>query len=515
MNLIPEQRATDSRAFALPIVISILAGVLLAIFFGNIVGSENFFILMLIGLAAAGSLWVVFGQKVWWVPLFFFVALGGNFYFGFKIYLHEVAVLFALAPLIFVFCLTSGRVRYRATGYEKPVFLLCLYICIHLLACLIWNKVNGLGGTGSVVRRYADALWPIVILLPVLLYADLKFLRWALRLMLLGAAIRVGIGLTAVFSGREEMIYIPLINYLPPGGGAAGDLRGAGSALTGAALVFFCLSRSLFVRAAMAPLMLVGAYSTFLGGSRLALVGLAGTFFLALMIYRKWVAMLGLAAISLVAIILVNASPETLYGLPESARRAVSGFIINDATSEALGETSQSNLWHERLAREGWNSWTENVGTILFGRGVRPFEEGAWYVFGTNDLMFEARVEQAIQTSRFEKGLWDTLCTFGVVGFALFCICIFRICSGLFPILLKRRISSPPLGLAFLAVSGCLTWLLLCWIGGSFPSYPILLGFVAMAALREEERGKVERPLVPLPEKEELVLLRSPLRRGR
>lgn len=481
---------TDNQGFSIPAVVAILVGVLLAMVLGAAAGNQDVVRLVLIALPVGGVFWVLFGCKIWWLPLFFFVTLGGNFFLGFKIYVHELAVLMALAPLTAAFLMRGGKIPKQGTGYEKIVFLLLLYVSAHMMVCLSWNRLEGLGGTGNVVRRYADAIWPIAILLPILLYANFQQIRWVLNLILAAAIIRVLIGLSAVWLGREELIYIPVIKYLPPDGGSAKDLRGAGPTLVSIALVFFYMWKGMIPKMACLWLVALGSYATLLGGSRLAVVSLFLLLGMALVLYKQWFAMLTLGAIGLIAVMLINISPESLYSLPENARRAASGLVFDDRTSEDLGQTGLSNQWHTRLAEEGWKSWTESILTILVGRGVMPFDERAWGFTGGGEALFEGMITMAIRTSRFEKGIWDVLCTFGIVGLALFGACLFRVVRFLLPVLMRDRIASPAHGLGFIGLYLCLQWLLFFWIGGSFPSYAIMMGFIAMAAIKRQEGTK-------------------------
>jgi hypothetical protein len=51
----------------------------------------------------------------------------------------------------------------------------------------------------------------------------------------------------------------------------------------------------------------------------------------------------------------------------------------------------------------------------------------------------------------------------------------------------------------FMAVYGCITWFLLCWIAGDFPSTQLMLGIVAVVAandlkLRKQAPARANNP---------------------
>lgn len=431
------------------------------------------------------------------MPAFFLVPLGGLFYFGFRIYVHELSVIVTIIPLVGAIILKKGSQVAKRSAYDTVAFLLLLYLCAHLIGCLVYNKANNLGGLGNVVRRYADAIWPLLLVFPIVLYADFRQVKLALRLVLVATLSRWTIGAFGVLSGRDDILFIPILNYMPANGGAFADLRVTGAALAAIAIVWLVIARGCLARLIYLGLIGLGIVSTLFGSGRIALLSAALMIAFSCVVFRKW-SLLGLGGgAGLVLVILINVSPDGLWELHPTVRRSASGFILDSSISEQIGETGLSNQWHDRLIGEAQKVWLESAPSILFGSGVLPFVESAWSKEATGALYFDSMVGMARDTKRFESGLWSTLATFGVVGTALFVLCLVRILSLLLPHVMTGRIESATDGLAFLATFQCIVWLLLCWVSGDYPSYPIFLGLVAVAALKQQNDEHKKASLMP------------------
>ncbi|MFA7346069.1 MAG: hypothetical protein WC003_17360, partial [Terrimicrobiaceae bacterium] len=310
---------------------------------------------------------------------------------------------------------------------------------------------------------------------------------WVLHLVAGATLIRFALGMYTAFFGNEDtLLFIPGINFVPAGGIDSSDLRFSGSMLATVAICYFCIYRSFFARGFLLPVIGAAVWGTFLGGGRITLVLLLGLFGFAFLVYRRYGTLLLWASVMFLAILFLNSVPQILYSFPEQPRRAASAFLLERDLAADAGQTGPSDRWHERLMEAGWKSWTEDGMTILFGRGVKPFEERAW-MEGAN---FEGMVEMATVTSRFEKGLWDVLCTFGIVGFVLYSLLLFKIIKYCTPILFKEKIKTPVHAIMFIAVYQCIAWFILCWISGSFPSTQILFGIVAMVAAHDMKRER-------------------------
>lgn len=480
--------------------IAIFAGLVIALFFGINIAHGDYTQMSFIAIGAGVLAWSIIGRKIWWLPIFFFAFLGGHFFYGFKIYAYELAVLLCLLPLVLTLAMKREHFKNRHFGIPKPVGILFLYLCLSFLACAVNNKIEVLGGLGGVTRVYVSAFWPFLIFLPFLLVGNTKYIPWALHLFGTAILIRFSIGMyTALFGDEDTLLFIPGVNFVPAGGFGVNDLRFSGSMLCTLAVCYFCIYRNIIVRTVMPLVMAVGIYGTFLGGGRVTIVLLLGIFAFAFLVYRRIGLVLLSAIVLLVATVALNSFPEVLQEFPKSVKRAASVFLIDRGLATDTAEAASSDEWHYRLMQEGYKSWTENGMTIFLGRGTRPFDLRAWG--GGKD--FEGMIEMAVATNRYESGLLTILCTFGLVGFVLYVILLFMIIGYCFPVLMREKVKTPVHAIMFIATFQCIAWFLLCWIAGGFPSNEILFGIVAMVAAhdmkRQREGGKTEKRKVETP----------------
>lgn len=458
-----------------------LAGLILAGFLGINVAKENYSLIAFVAIGICVLAWAIAGRRVWWLPIFFFASLGGVFYPGFKIYAHEMAVLVCLLPLSVTLAMKRDSFKDRGFRIPTSAIILLFYLCIHYLFSIVLNKLEGGGGFGNISRRYMDAIWPLLIFLPFLAFGNTKYIPWVLHLIAGATLIRFAIGMYSAFRGYSDTIlFIPGINFAPAGGFGENDLRTSGSSLVCVAICYFCIYRSFLVRILMVLLTLLAVWGTLLGGGRITILLLLGLFGFAILIYRNYALIfLWLSALS-IGIIFLNANPEAIQHLPDQVMRSASAFLFDRNLAADSAETTASDEWHARLMTEGIKSWLADFGTIFVGRGVGKFEESAW-----NSLDPDAMLAMAIQTSRFEAFFWNTLATFGLVGFVLYLVLMFKIVSTLVPILYREKISSPVHAIMFIATFRCIFLLLLGWISGGFPSFEILLGIVALVAAHD------------------------------
>lgn len=467
----------DNLIQRLLLPVSFFLFIILAFYAGNAISEEKyvelFFALCGIGI----FFWAVFGYNYWWIPMFFFLGLGGFFYFGFKIYMHEIALLICLAPLAFVFIFQE--VKQKRERYHVPilVWLLFGYLILHFIGMYIYYKFENLQGWGNIMRRYMDALWPFFIVIPYIYYGKSKYISWAIFLFFIATIIRFTLNFGFYLTEREEFIYIPGINYVPPDAGGFTDLRYSGTFLASLAFCYFKMSKNPLVKLIFFPLIILGFVGTALGGGRIAMLALTGLFGFACIIYRTYWMIISWFFALLIFTFLVNINTEFLYKLPDQARRAASAFILDRDLAADIGKTRSSDEFHAILQNAGFKTWTENLFNFFFGRGTRRFEESARY----EDPMI-GMVDMAIQTSRFEKGLWDVLVTFGLIGFILYSLVMIQIIRTCYPVLVRDKIKTPLHAMMFIAVYWSIFWFLICWIGGSFPSNNIFFGVIAQVA---------------------------------
>src|SRR3954452_3878601 len=78
----------------------IFLGFIAAIGFGAFIGQDPIITAIVLASTLGTLAWVALARKRWWLIVPAAAGLGGYFWFGFRIYPHEVALLGAFVPLV-------------------------------------------------------------------------------------------------------------------------------------------------------------------------------------------------------------------------------------------------------------------------------------------------------------------------------------------------------------------------------------------------------------------------------
>ncbi len=206
---------------------------------GMMLGSDSVGVVIVIATLSLGLAWVTQAKQRWWLLVPAAGTLGGYFWFGFKLYPHEVALAGCLIPLLMTTALRRGNRIENRPPFPTVLYLLSFYLLAHWLGSNIYNKLDTGGGYGNVTRAYFNAYWVIIFLIAFWRYGSTKFIPAALLLSYLAAGARVVVGLFTYFT--NGFAYVPVINYVLPGSTHArgADLRFSGLALaTSGGLLF-------------------------------------------------------------------------------------------------------------------------------------------------------------------------------------------------------------------------------------------------------------------------------------
>lgn len=431
--------------------------------------------------------WAFIARDRWWVPFPAALALGGTFYFGFKIPVHEMALLICLFPLALALA-TRWQGAIPGRSYPPPsVFFLAFYILLHWIGSLLYNQMQGLGGASTVTRSYMDAFWPMILFFTYYFFGNSKYIRTALFLMYLAYLFRVVFTLgTYFFPG---FVYIPGINYVPSGasmdGEGVGDLRASCPNLAMLALCYICIKKGFCVRAANFLVILACLVLVFLGGGRLGALGLYLMPIYWAVLTRKYLLIILLSVTFGSGLLALNSNPEMINDLPHTAQRALSAFIIKKNRVEIQQSTESSDEWHDLLQKAGKERWLASVSSTFFGNGIRPFSKEQ---FTSGD--FQSQLKVAIQTSRFESSLWSILATFGLVGLFLYLNVMRFLLADSLPLLWQKGICDYQTALAFITSYGIFLFILIGYFAGYYPSVEIMMGLFAKTLHDDQLRGQ-------------------------
>jgi len=475
----------------LPLYIALTGGLLVALILGFLIGTGALFFMIVGTGIIAGTTWVVKARDAWWVPFPAAIALGGYFFVGFKLYLHEAMLLLCLLPLILAIATRKDLVPVVRQKVPVSILLLALYLGLHWLLCLLYNQAEGYGGPGRVSRLYMHAGWPLILFFAFYLFGNSRHLKLVLYLMYFVTLIRFLVGLYFYFryqglptDSEAQLVYIPGVNFVPKMGGPA-DLRASSILLGAISIVFLSLHRGALLKGCHIAMISIAFVGCLFGGGRAAM----GIYLMLILfwffLYRLWFLLFTGSAMFIAIVIILNVSPQSINAFPESTQRALSILILKDNATDIQATTLASDEFHRRLREAGFERWTESIGSFFFGHGVRPFDEAGW-----EDLNMDAvtrRVEQAMLTGRFEKGGWSILATFGLVGLILYLNLIrFLVFDGL-RILWREKILDVNHAFYFLASFSCISWVLTMFLAGGFPSEEIMLGLFAKVAYEDSK----------------------------
>jgi hypothetical protein len=417
--------------------------------------------------------WFFVGRTAWWIPVPVAVAFGGLFWVGFRIHAHEAALLLALVALVPTLALKWNPIRQNRSPLPWYVFGLAIYIGIHLMFSLYQVRVIENYGMGNVVRTYAISLWAIAFVILFYWYGASRLMKITMILMVTAYLIRIALGLYMYYF--PGFIFLPNLNLLFSEFGVL-ELRTTAVRLFVMLLGVFALLRSEVRSLLLFLVMGLLMVTTTFGGARIALLQILIAIFLFALLQRKFIQLTIIGLITLMGVWYLNAQPEILYRLPYLPSRALSIVVFSERTHIHTA-TEGSNEWHKGLFYKGWHNWTRNPLTLAFGNRVYPFDHD----FHTAQLSFYERMEISASTARYEKGLWNILATFGMVGFILYGLCFGWLLKGPIASLWNNRIPDFAHLIYFVAGVHFLMWLMLCWIAGSFPSYELMLAVLAKA----------------------------------
>ena len=477
---------------------------LVCVAIGMAVGNYAMGTVILLATFALGLTWITTAKERWWLLVPAAGTLGGYFWFGFKLYPHEVALAGALVPLLLGRAVRlHATEQHRASQFPTVLYLLSLYLLAHWLGSNIYNKLDGGGGYGNVTRAYFNAFWVIIFLVAFWWHGSTKYIQVALLLSYLAAAARVVIGLVTYFT--SAFAYIPVINYVLPGSthSRGGDLRYSGLALATLATCYFLIQKG-FLRKSFHLLVFLGSCVALLFGSGRTAVVLVGLIPICVaLLYRKIVPLILSTFVVGTLLVILNAEPTLLDQTSSSVQRSASILLVDKDQSAKYGLAGSSDEWHANLRTLGFKKWTASWHNFLFGTGIRPYDNTIREAIGgvtTN----EDYLESSAKVGAYESGWWTVIAVTGLVGLIFYLSVLLYLLSRLLPILLHEKVSDHRHAFAFMAVFGIVIWLGLGWTNGGFPSTEIMFGFLALLAIEDEKEERLSLAALEPPRATEL-----------
>ncbi len=477
----------------------IFLGAIAAVFIGFMMGGNAIPVFVIFLTLTFSIVWIAGARERWWLLVPAAGTLGGFFYFGFKVYPQEIALLASVVPVALMLAFRAAPVRLHRPALPMLMYILGAYLVAHWFGSNIYNWSEGSAGYGNVGRAYFNAFWAIFFVILFWRYGSTRYIAAALLLCYLAAFARVIMGI--VFYLNDAFAYIPVINYVLPGStfSRSDDLRWSGLTLATLAICYFLIEKGVLKKTFHAIVFFASSVAMLFGSGRTTVVLVAVMPLFAAILYRKIIPVFATASVLLTIVFFVNASPIVLNPFPYRVQRSLSILLLNQDEAEFYGKTEGSNEWHEGLRKVAYSKWTQSWATVLFGTGIRPFDVTVGEAREGTTMTMEDMMYSSAKVGAYESGWWTVMAVTGLVGLVLYGSVLIYLLRKLLPILLRDRITDHTHAFAFMAVFGIVIWIGLGWTNGTFPSTEILFGFLALAGFQDRVRiTRQENVSVPI-----------------
>jgi hypothetical protein len=429
------------------------------------------------GLALLG--WVFFARDAWWLLLPMAIGFGGMFYFGFKVYTHEIMLVVCFLPLLPQ--LAAGRsLEVRRKKLPVAFYALIAYLGMHMLVSGYLAMMDG-ESIGSIIRVYVAGLWPLIFAIPFYSMGSSRYLRRALTFFLWAAMIRSILGVIGYYFPQA---IIPVMGFILPGLYSEGmELRESGLWMVYLGFTLFSLSPRWISKAFYALLVAAAGWFVVLGGGRGSLAMAVGISIVWATFEKKFISLAIFVAGLMALLVTFNSDPDLIYQFPKRLQRTLSVFVLKSPYQTVHVMLETSDQWHYELMQRGYNKWVKTPITCLLGNPVLPVKNAA--DFGRKD--FYDKMQMAEDLAAYESGLWTVLATLGLVGMVLYIVVFSYFLGPVIRSLWHHQICDPAHAFAFMAVASMMVWVGFCWGVGHFPSQQLMLAVIARAAYDDQQ----------------------------
>lgn len=433
------------------------------------------------GGAIAGLAWVVLGQKAWWMPIPLTAVFGGLIWVGFRVYTHEIATAMAFAALIPALILDrQSYVQSQRPRLPLAAWLLLLYLLIHM--AISWMLAGPVEYRWSIVRTYANALWPVIFFIYYYKYGSSQNIDRLLFIVYAVLIIRCSIGLYSYFF--PNLLYLTGSSFLfVLAQYGENELRGPSLQLVTIALALATRRQSAVKRTLHFAVAGIAFWLLLLGSSRAGFVMAIVAPMIIAFVHRRFVLLGSLAILLGVLVVALNLNPHIINQLPTQAQRALSVVVPGNNNLRVLATIEGSNEWHAYLFNTGWKKWSDSVATLLIGNRVHPYDD--YFLAATADIF--SRADIAAKTTRYEKMIWTVLATLGLTGAILYIILYAQLFKGPFRALINSSARSKVNSVYLIALIQVSLSLLFALMAGGFPSFDFVWGALALGLYYDQQ----------------------------
>lgn len=434
------------------------------------------------GLLAICVLLIAFAREYWWIALFVAIGFGGYAYYGFKIYAHECLLALALTGLIPSIAMKPHS-EFALHRPKLPWFFFATlaYLGLHIFYSIATNNPHGFIEIGNILRAYMYGIWPLIFVFFFRWYGRSDYLPFALYLLQGIYLFRGLLTLSTLFFPMTSVL--PGINFMLPGNtmnaGGLDDLRFVGHGICVVACAILIGRRTPGTLIYQGLLLAFAAVALLMGGGRGMLVASIVVVIAAIAAARMWKTLFVVGTCAALFLTFLNLFPKSIYVLDFRMQRALSILIINpEATDIHRLMNTSSNLYHERIKREGYDRWTSSPRAFTIGTGIRPWNPTI--LRETNiTLLTEGMIQGSADVGNYETAIWTILAPTGIVGMILYSLTL-----GYFALANLKRLRREDLRgiertIGFVGCYPALEWFLFSPAIGGYPQIEMLFAATA------------------------------------
>jgi hypothetical protein len=440
---------------------TLLLGLIVAVFVGTLVGSQDFTTVGILFGAVAAVIYMG-ALSPYWIWLAMTYAFFGFMIrpFGPSISPLNMSLGMALVFVFGYFWRKSGKSRAQEANWHYfrvfriSIIIYITYMLLQSAVSKFYPHTSALMSWNNILKQNLDMWAPFVFVLISLKYAQFcklprNFGNWFVVILTLALIVNTAIRAYATFvlnmGAREDVLHDPTIRYR-----SAVSIEGinltddqyllrslAPFAILSAVAFITCWHASPRISRLLSfTLLIVSLIAAFFAGGRatVILALLVPAFFLALQ--RRSSALVVGAAASILLLVSIRYTYDINYKLvPLMVQRSVA-MIPGMEMREARESIAGSSDWRWDVAIRAFDEWSATPRTILIGRSV--------YAYTAEDItaMLLDPLEGTIKTSLLRGAthntITDLLLISGIVGLLLFYTTYFSVIWGIFCIYRAR-----------------------------------------------------------------------------
>lgn len=505
------QNASSFRDLAIPIVI--VLALLVAVFFGLQIGSNELNLLLLTSGALALLAHVLYFSRFTWQIALLFCYLGLSYRpWGFQF--SGAHLSYALGALLAGITFWQKRPAERTGILEHRIFgllRLCLmvwlaYVAIHMFYNIKAPYRPADFALKNALKSYAGALGPPALLWyfsakPTAIRTHGNLVRVVAILMLAGLVFNIAFAVYALAfnpyllgaqdGGSEEVVHylIPVINAAP--GPYILRYLGPSAVLLGAIGLSLGPRKAGISRLLSTALVLFGFLGAGLSAGRAALITAVLYVGIMLVLRKQIPALLMMWIVSGFFVIAVNLFSDWINREAPLAVTRPLQLIMVERQTAAFRTIESSSRWRGELFRLALTEWRSDPRIFWFGR--------ATYGFGVSDFVaqqlqgvYEAKKVSALRRGTTHNLLTDLLVAYGLVGCILYYALLIAIIRLFWVIHRTRDLPAGVMALSLMGLIYSATYVILASVAGGLVSVEVIwILIVVVAALYQHRPAKM------------------------